>query len=61
MVKHNSMTVNIKNAMVKNIEKKIFESRPDETELNYLEVDLADAVVQANKSLNKITKVSPFV
>ena len=47
--------------MVKNIEKKIFESRPDETELNYLEVDLADAVVQANKSLNKITKVSPFV
>jgi hypothetical protein len=54
------MTVNIKNALVRNLEKKIFESSQNEVELNYLGVDLADAVVQANKSLNKITKISNF-
>ena len=58
---HNSMTVNLKNAMVKNIQKIIIEAKPNEVDMNFYEVDLADAVVQASKSLNKISKISHFV
>jgi len=55
------MTVNLKNAMVKNIQKIIMEAKPNEVDMNFYEVDLADAVVQASKSLNKISKISHFV
>jgi hypothetical protein len=55
------MTVNLKNAMVKNIHKIIMEAKPNELDMNFYDVDLADAVVQASKSLNKISKISHFV